>query len=182
MKKLSLLAFSALGIACLYGCVNGTVSDGAQVSEQVAIPGTSTLLDGGGLASSLATTLTFTYPVDITSAMSNLTQFGPTTLAVKASTLTGDNLAFVENVSIQLQPNDGSSPAVEVASLATVSNGGNTLNLPVENEATLLQYLTDKADQLTIAITVNLADLPTNEQTLTYNLTVAASVKIDKSL
>jgi hypothetical protein len=166
----SLLAFLPLMI----GCVQATASDDLTVSKSFSFP-------GSPVGADLTATVSDTTSVDVSSAMSSLSKVGTVGLSVSSSTLSGDDLSFLQHVNLTMQPVDGSMPVATVVDADVSVPDGGMADLPVSlDDATLVKYLSeDGGVNLTLSIT---GTIPTGDPALTWTLDCNASVSVNKSL
>lgn len=170
MKTLSAI----LLLLCASSCVSATVSDTVSATETLTLPGSPL---GAGLGTTTYDTIV---PVDVHSALSDLQKEGTISVSVLQNTLTATvDLGFVQSVSVTIQPQDGSLPALTLSQY-TSTGGGNTINLPLTlDTGTITTYLAEGGTNLHFYFT---GTIPPADVPLTYTLGASVSDSVKKSL
>jgi hypothetical protein len=132
--KLSLLS---LVCACAIGCVQGTASDDASVSESFSLPASPVPIPPG-VSGTVDTVQTY----DISSALSNLGKIGGLSVSFPSSVLTGSDLSFMNHVKITMSPQTDGGGMPEATMVDTDVSGTTSVNLPITmDNGTMLRYL-----------------------------------------
>jgi hypothetical protein len=182
MNKLTVLSFAALLTTFNFSCVEGTVSDSASIHEQVVFPGAKQLgledaaLPPSGLIQIPPQTFTF----DISQVIAQLSKVGTLSLTVQKNTLSDTNMAFVNEVIVFAQPSDHSSPMVVISDYMVGSNPGPSIDMPVSDIPTFIQYASDGSVDLNIQLIVDVANIPVNQEVFDYDLDLGLAIAIKK--
>ena len=183
MNKLTVFSFAALLTTFNFSCVEGTVSDNASIHEAVVFPGAKQLasevdasLPSMGLIQIPPQTFTF----DIPQGIAQLSKVGALSLTVQKNTLSDTNLAFVNEVIVFAQPSDHSAPMVVISDYIVPSNPGRSIDMPVSDIPTFIQYASDGSVDLNIQLVVDVANIPVTQEVFDYDLDLGLAIAVKK--
>ena len=183
MKKLTAISFAVLLTAFNFSCVEGTVSDNASIHEQVSLPGSKQLASEVAAAPFLSGQIQLppqTFTFDISQAVSQLSQVGTLSLTVQKNTISNTDLNFVNEVVVLVQPSDGSAPVVVISDYMVPANPGPSIDMPVLDIPTFIQYASNGSVDLSIQLIVNVDNIPADPSELSYDLGLDVAITVKK--
>jgi hypothetical protein len=188
MKHSKVAGLALLSLCAAVACAQGTASDDISIHESVVLPGVGGLtneLEDAGIPPPTGGAFTLppqTFNFDASNIVSKLGDFGTVSVYVKSSTLSNQNLDFVESVLVQLQPQDGSLPTITLTDYTLQSEtSAASINLPVATDQ-LVKYLEYGPEMLTVSLTVNSSELPPQAVNLDYDLTLGVSISTSQTI
>lgn len=165
--------------ACAVACFQGSTSDDVSLSKSISFdtPPVPAAVGLNGQTLSAGTS------VDISSALSNLSNIGNLTLSIPTDSLSSsEDLSWVQHITITVQPEDNDMPPATLVD--TNVSATNSINLPtVLSSDEINQYFSESGGvNVNFALTGTLPTSFTSNPSLVWNLTVHANISINKSL
>ena len=182
MKHHTMLALLVACASTFGGCVQMNASDNLSVVQSVNLPIPSSF---GTQAASTVVLPAITKHIDVSDTVSKLNNIGTVSFAPTGSQVSNQQLDVVSHVHVDMAMSDGTSVALTDTDIST---GATSVSLPVlVDGATLQKYLgANGGTDLMFEFTLNPANVPTTLQgttlSLDYNLSIAATVEVQKSL
>lgn len=175
----------ALALCLLVGCISGEAKDTLNISEQLSLPSSSSLstLNGITQLGSYVQLPTFSYPVDVSSALSKLSNVGTLSVAVNSNSFTADDLSSIHSILIEITQNNSTQGDLVLSNYTTTpGQNPNHIDLDIENFDAVAQYLETGPVMLNITLLIDPNMLPAVPETISYDLDLTADVSVNKSL